>query len=658
MTDDLIPSRDGDDADELPPAELEEQALFRRIKSWHANAKPGFEKWRKEAEEAFNFISGHQWTDEEKAKMEEASRPLVTFDRLGAVIDVVVGSEINNRQEASAKPRDKSDAPVAEVAGDVIEFLRDDADADDAEGDAFRDLLISGMGWDGLRLAEQNDRRLMHYDHVDPFEMRWPAGCRARNLGDAPWLLRIRSVDRLAAEELLPDHKWDEINAGWARSHDDGDVHRTNPDRTYQQGSPAADEEAPDRVTVVEAQWIAREDVYSALDPQTGQMAPIDAEMAQRLQQTPIVDPMTGEPGMWPVTVKKERITYRAFVGAHTVLEKVKLPTQGLGMTYICQTGKWDRKERVWYGIVRGAMDPQRYANKWLSMSVEILAAGAKGGVMYEDDAFADEEAARKDWATPSGMVKLNAGGLAKIQTRPAPQYPAGWDRLLNLALSAIRDSTGVNTELLGLRDAQQPGILEHQRKQAAVTILATYFDALRRARKQAAEIVLAMALEALTDEELARILGEEKAAIIPALRAANVLQFDIIIDESPQSANAKERTWAALSPLLPLMASMGVPAEVWAEVLRTSPLPTSFAETVIQHISKGKEPDQAGQAMQQMAMQQAAADLAEKQAKTEKTKAETVTERLEAMVLAAEAGIEAGDRIAARDAGMIPGMM
>jgi hypothetical protein len=34
-------------------------------------------------------------------------------------------------------------------------------------------------------------------------------------------------------------------------------------------------------------------------------------------------------------------------------------------------------------------------------------------------------------------------------------------------AISSIRDVTGVNLELLGLRDANQPGMLEAQRKQA-----------------------------------------------------------------------------------------------------------------------------------------------------------------------------------------------
>lgn len=656
MTDDLTAAEPGpEDEDEIPTAALEEADLFRRIKGWHKNAQGGFDRWREAAEKAFDFVAGHQWTDDEIAKMEAAGRPLLTFDRLGPVIDVVVGSEINNRQEVSAKPRDNTDVAVAEVAGDIIEFIRDDADADDAEGDAFRDNLVAGMGWVEIRVSESGSRNLMHYDRVDPFEMRWPNGVTAKNLRHCPWLLRIRSIDRLAAEEMLPGHSWSAINATWAKAHDsEGEPHSVDPSNRYRDDA-NPDDDAPDRVTVVEAQWLAREPIYRTKDPETGQDIEIDEAMALQLQSQPVTLP-TGQQIMWPVSQTMQRVAYRAFVGAQAVLDKVRLPTQQLGMTYVCQTGKWDRKKRLWYGIVRGAMDPQRFANKSISMYVEIMAAGAKGGLMAEVDAFEDEEAAKKDWANPSALVWMAQGGLNKVKERPAAQYPQNWHSMFQLSLDAIPAATGVNPELMGLRDVQQAGILEHQRKQAAVTILAGYFDSLRRARKQAAEIVFALATSPMfEDQDLARIVGPEKAGAIPMLRRAGVEQFDIVIDESPQSANAKERTWAALSPLMPLLVQMGVPAEVWSEILRVSPLPSSFVEKVIQQMGEQK-PDQAAEAMKQLAAEKMkvdieakSADAAKSAADARKKDAETATERLDAMIKAGEVRQAAGDRMEAR---------
>ncbi len=55
--------------------------------------------------------------------------------------------------------------------------------------------------------------------------------------------------------------------------------------------------------------------------------------------------------------------------------------------------------------------------------------------------------------------------------------------------------------------------MLEYQRKQAAMTILATLFDALRRARKQIGRVRLYFIIQTyLSDGRLIRIVGDQGA--------------------------------------------------------------------------------------------------------------------------------------------------
>ena len=68
--------------------------------------------------------------------------------------------------------------------------------------------------------------------------------------------------------------------------------------------------------------------------------------------------------------------------------------------------------------------------------------------------------------------------------------------------------------------DANQPGILEAQRKQAAMTILATLFDSMRRFRKINGRIRLHYIKNYLSDGRLIRIGGPDGRRIIPLLKS------------------------------------------------------------------------------------------------------------------------------------------
>jgi hypothetical protein len=90
--------------------------------------------------------------------------------------------------------------------------------------------------------------------------------------------------------------------------------------------------------------------------------------------------------------------------------------------------------------------------------------------------------------------------------------------------------------ELLGLRDANQAGVLEEHRKQAGMTILASLFDSLRRFRKRQGRVLLYYIMTYLSDGRLVRIVGDEGAKYVPLIRQEGVAQYDVIVDDAPTS--------------------------------------------------------------------------------------------------------------------------
>jgi hypothetical protein len=82
-------------------------ALFDKLKGWiklDYNSK-GQVKWRKEAREDFDFEAGEQLSEDDKAILQDAKRPIVIFNRVGTTVDSVAGQEVGNRQEVQFIPR-------------------------------------------------------------------------------------------------------------------------------------------------------------------------------------------------------------------------------------------------------------------------------------------------------------------------------------------------------------------------------------------------------------------------------------------------------------------------------------------------------------------------------------------------------------------------
>lgn len=312
----------------------------------------------------------------------------------------------------------------------------------------------------------------------------------------------------------------------------------------------------------------------------------------------------------------------------------------------------------MYYGLIRMARDPQQYANKWLSQSLHILNTSAKNTVLYDASLFDDVRKFEERWAQPGATIAAT-GPITddKFRIVNAQGFPTGFFQLMQFAIESIRQTTGVNLELAGMQDNDQAGVLEMQRKQAAMTILAPFFGNLRRARKGIGRVLLTLILEYMPEQEMVRILGQEQAAAVQAMKAAGFSRYDVVVDEAPSSPNAKERAWQAIQAVLPLLQSMGagVPNEVWVQIARFSPLPASMSEAIVQALEKPPSPEeqQKKAEAEQITKQGAIAKAQRDMAAASLDKAEEEQTRVETQLLPFQAQAK---MIAARRPRPVPG--
>jgi hypothetical protein len=189
---------------------------------------------------------------------------------------------------------------------------------------------------------------------------------------------------------------------------------------------------------------------------------------------------------------------------------------------------------------------------------------------------------------------------------------------------------------MLGLREAGQAASLEAQRRQAGMTILQPFFDALKYYREQQGSVMLYYIQHDLSDGRLIKINGEQGAQYVPLMKQASE-EYDIIVDDAPTSPNQKEAAWAIMMQLLPVFGQM-LPPDMLVTLLEYSPLPS----TIVEKLKKQAEQMQAAQQEQQAKLTQAAEQR--EAAEVGKINSETTKNQASAQASVSKAEVDKGE--------------
>ena len=641
--------------------ESEKDDLLRRFTAWFNEARTHSSDWRTESEESDGFEAGDggQWDEDQKDALAKQNRPVVEFNRVYATVASVLGLEIGNRQEVRVVPRETGDSSVAEVCTRTVDWQRDGCDAENEESAAFHDMLRGGMGWTETRMdMERNPNGLTVTERFNAREAYWDPASQKKNLADSKWRMRARDMTFEDAQAEFPDADAGDLHAGWASEAGD---EKTETDVRDYPDDPDNNQLDPKRTCrIVQVQWWERIGFYRALDPMTGEQTELSAEQMASLKSK----------GIEMRAVKATRKVYKqAFVGAK-VLEVGPGPCK-YDFTLQCMTGIRDHKRGVWYGIIRHMKDPQRYANKFFSQIMYIINANAKGGILIEQGAMANPRKFEEEWAKPDSVSVLQDGALKnqQIQYKPAITYPSGLDKMMDYSIQSIRDTSGVNLELLGMADRSQAGVLESQRKKSALTILATFFDALSQYRRTNGRTLVYFMKEYYPASRIERVVGIDPevmqavqmaqdpqvqqaaqagepqaqqimqkagtpdakemarlAEAIPKALEVDTIEYDVVVDEAPSSPNQKETVWATMLQAPQLLQNLPPPA-----LLELMPLPQSVHDKLAMYVSP--PPDPMVQEAKKLELHQKGADVQKTSGEARKVNAEAAEQEMQVAV-------------------------
>jgi hypothetical protein len=572
----------------------------RQLKDWDEQ----YTDWREEAHHCYDVVAGDQWDEADKAAMKEANRPAVSLNLVASFVRGICGLEVGNRQEARYLPREMGDVQVNELLNAAAAWVRDECGADDEESEAFRDLVICGIGACEVRIcyAEDPAGKIL-IERIDPLSLRWDPAARKRGLTDARWVAYSKRLPRSEIERMFPDAdlpmeaegEYDEMDPA-------GEPHDREAARWYEGGTGGRD--STKGLLVWQYQYW-EDEAFVRISGPNGQNMDLPKERAAQLGDKLAIMGLQAKP-------MNRRVYRQAFTAGGVVLEDRELPVEGF--TISAMTGFRDRNKGYWYGFVRDVIEPQRYVNKMYSLGIDILANDAKGGLLAEEDAFLNRRQAEEDWSNPRKIIWMRPGGIAKVQPRQAGALPAALQRIFEATLELFPRISGVSVEFLGTADRAQAGILEHHRKQSTITTLQELFSSLTLYRRLSGAVVAKFIVKFLNDGRLVRLVGKDQERYVPLLMAPNTLDFDVIVDEAPSSSDVKSRTFAVLEQLLPMAVQAGVP--IPPSIVDYMPLPSSLAQEWKQQLSQPQIPPEV-----QMQMEQGKAIIMQQQSEIQRMK-------------------------------------
>lgn len=591
-----------DDIQARPVSSLGRKQAFMILQRWWFADADASAKWREEATQALGFVAGDQLSEEDKAILDAANRPHVVFNRFLAVVKAIAGMEINGRHEIVFNPVEKDDTVVSEILSGTSKNMSAACDAEDEQSEAFQQCAVTGIGVTESRWSHEMKARGEYLEEqFDCREFFWDRTARKKNLVDARRMHRVRRMPLSDAMQMFPGKSRRQLDASWADAgiYSDAGPKSIEEKRIRDGKDSYLDWDDANEVTVVCTQWWEREPYYLVADEMAQEMAemtPKEFRLLTRLRRLQGMEALDG--------VRLVRRIYKQVFLGNEVLTAMEPAPMGKQFSWGVITGEWDAKKRQWYGLERTVRDPQKWANKFMSQVMHIMNATAKGGILAERDAFDDEIEAEEGYAMPDIITWLKNGALSgqnpKIMPKPGAGDPSGYVPLLQLAIQAIPQVTGVNFELLGQQDIQNPGVVEAMRKQAGMTVLATLFDALRRYRKILGRIRLHVIQTRMSDGRIVRIMGQQYQGMVQLAKSVTAGEFDVTVDDAPTSPNQKEANWLVIQALLPMFKDLMLQnPEVLAMVLEYSPLPSQLV-SALKRVLLQKQNDPAAQQEQQ----------------------------------------------------------
>lgn len=523
------------------------QAVLAKVRALFESAvqSKAYRTWRDEAKVCWDFYDGCQWTPQEVDALSEYGQPAIVINKIASKVDNLAGSEVAGRTRVVYRSRSgvAREENAARMLTDMALYVAERGDQALEISNVFRAGLVCGVGWLDVGAGEAGEGVQVFAKCEDEFSVVWDPLSRRHDLGDMRFVARERWLDAGEVEMMFPGKSAAVMAVA-------GQVSRFGAYGLTLSGRGEEVEYYDDLRQVyrlVEVQYKEPAKQWRVRDA-NGQVRTTFEKAETR---------GTG------VTVEQVETALRCHVAVFagdTLLDHRAMGYAHNDFTLIPYVYKRHKADGRPYGMVRGALDPQRELNKRRSKAMHLLNTSQ---VIADIDAVEDPNMLAREAARPDGIILKRAGKDLRILRNT--DLATSQVQVMEQAGRDIQDVIGVFDESIGKESNAVSGVAIQQRQLAGSLNQMFAFDALRLLKKKLGEQVLMLMRQFFTPEMAIRITDQLAAGRLVGLaQGLSDGGYDVVVEEVRDVMSARELEVQRLDMLM--KAGVAIPPDVLVE--------------------------------------------------------------------------------------------
>ena len=468
----------------------ENNDVLKKVRGLYEGAvrSAAYQKWRQEAQEAWRFYDGDQWTKEEMDSLAENGQPAIVINKIAAKVDNIAGTEVAGRTKILYRSRsgERGEEATARALTDLGLYVAERTDQAIEVSNVFRSGLVTGIGWMDVGVEDAAEGVALFNRAENEMDVVWDPAMRRLDGSDAKFVCRTRWLDEDELRQIFPETAEKMAGKLAQRNFVNTSYGLLNTD----DGGSYIDQEHQ-LFRVVEVQYKQTEKRYTVRTPMGKTFVTFSRAVAYADSSN------TVESAYAP------RVYVACFSEDH-LLSNTPLGYGHNTFTLIPFIFKRNRQDGRPYGLVKTAMDPQRELNKRRSKAMHLLNTAQ---VIADVDAVEDPNILAREAARPDGMILKRPGKELRILRNT--DLAASQVAVMDQASRDIQEVIGVFDEALGKQSNATSGIAIQTRQTAGALNQMFAFDALRRVKKQLGEMILSLVRQYFTAEMLIQITDD-----------------------------------------------------------------------------------------------------------------------------------------------------
>jgi hypothetical protein len=524
--------------------------------------------WYADAHIAQKFKAGHQFTETEIMVLSTIQRrDIVQMNFCHSTVELIMGMFFQNPVRIFPDPVEPSDQFQCDVLEALVDWVDENqTNAEDEHNDAIENTIITGRGHVGLdiRLDPQNPEEIEILEHsIQPREIVPDPSLQGdASIGWRKWMPVADFQVRYPGHDKLIDEYLATSTTSVSNGDSVGQYAYTglsdNENALTSMASTEYYDSTSDQVLVVVLEYYEHYNRYYGVNPQTGEIEEFDKKGLKALKaQIPNFD---------YTTIPDKKVKTVHFT-RDTILYEGDSPLKYEGFSIVDCYGYQDKSKstRYHYGIVKLMLDAQKVINKGWMQATNLMAKQGIG-VMAESDAFDDVEQAQDSWSDPDAITVTTPGAISgnKIKEKTGLQFPAASMQMVQMAMDTLKHITGVNHDLMGNKQGNEPGVVVRLRQEQGKTIIARLFENFVKMKRELYKRKLSLIVTYMPDKQIEKILGEgerylvqdgmiqdKKYGFSTSLRDWRNLDYNVSVEDAPGNLTKKMSELAIYMELL-----------------------------------------------------------------------------------------------------------